>query len=350
MNSRRLGGSYIYTCPIGFYFWTSSFYAGQRFAGACISCAMPSVGRQSIINRIYGISKGEIPKAEISEYLDDVPVKSGEDVEELAKMMLLCTKYLSFSGSGQNEKTEGESGNYLPGNFTDGGSMPVEMLSGYMDQERLMLASLRCGDCAEAVKTAQNLVRGMDAAYGGKTELYKYKIIELTVMLSRSGANPENTGELIEINGRYLKRIEESVSADEITEHLCAAIERMAGKIFSFQGIRHASALRRAERYIRENYTRKISLKEIAGISGLSAPYFSTIFKDEMGENLSNYLNRLRVEKASAMLRETENPINGISQACGFEDQSWFSKIFKTYTGTSPCRYREHGGLEHGRG
>ena len=91
-------------------------------------------------------------------------------------------------------------------------------------------------------------------------------------------------------------------------------------------------------------------MKEIADVSGLSAPYFSTIFKDEMGENLSNYLNRLRIEKASAMLRETEFPINGISEACGFEDQSWFSKVFKNYTGFSPCKYREQGGtVEYGK-
>jgi len=117
----------------------------------------------------------------------------------------------------------------------------------------------------------------------------------------------------------------------------------MAGKIFSFQGIRHASALRKAERYIWENYTRKISLKEIADASGLSAPYFSTVFKNEMGENLSNYLNRLRVEKALMMLGETDSPINKISADCGFEDQSWFSKVFKSYTGISPYEYRKNG-------
>jgi AraC-like DNA-binding protein len=117
----------------------------------------------------------------------------------------------------------------------------------------------------------------------------------------------------------------------------------MAGQIFSFQGIRHASALRKAERYIWENYTRKISLREIAAASGLSAPYFSSIFKEEMGENLSNYLNRLRVERAATMLTESELSLNDIAASCGFEDQSWFSKIFKSYTGISPGKYRERG-------
>jgi AraC-like DNA-binding protein len=87
-----------------------------------------------------------------------------------------------------------------------------------------------------------------------------------------------------------------------------------------------------------------MSLHEIAKVAGLSAPYFSTIFKEEMGENLSKYINRLRVEKASKLLLETNLTLSEISGACCFEDQSWFSKIFKAFTGISPGKYRNQGG------
>ncbi|MDR1899548.1 MAG: AraC family transcriptional regulator, partial [Treponema sp.] len=137
---------------------------------------------------------------------------------------------------------------------------------------------------------------------------------------------------------------QEAQSIEELTDVLHITVERMAGQIFSFQGIRHASALRKAERYIWENYTRKISLQEIADASGLSAPYFSTIFKEEMGENLSSYLNRLRVERAGHLLLETDLSLSEIAGSCGFEDQSWFSKIFKSFTGISPGKYRVQGG------
>jgi YesN/AraC family two-component response regulator len=148
----------------------------------------------------------------------------------------------------------------------------------------------------------------------------------------------------LETNNRYLRRIQEAKSIEELTDVLHIIVERMSGQIFSFQGVRHASALRRAERFIWENYTRKISLQEIASASGLSAPYFSTIFKEEMGENLSIYLNRLRVEKASHMLMETDLSLSEIASSCGFEDQSWFSKIFKSFTGISPGKFRGQGG------
>jgi AraC-like DNA-binding protein len=102
--------------------------------------------------------------------------------------------------------------------------------------------------------------------------------------------------------------------------------------------------MRKAEQFIRENLTRKMSLGEIAAVAGLSAPYFSTIFKNEMDENLSKYINRLRVEKASKMLLETNLSLSDISSECCFEDQSWFSKIFKSFTGISPGKYRSQGG------
>ena len=167
----------------------------------------------------------------------------------------------------------------------------------------------------------------------------------MTVLLSRAGATEEKNEVLVEASSHHLKRIKNSQTANEVIENFCLVVERMAGKIFSFQGIRHASALRKAERFIWGNYTRKVSLKEIADVSGLSAPYFSTIFKDEMRETLSDYLNRLRVEKAATMLRETDMLISQISSACGFEDQSWFSKIFRNHTGISPCKYRRTVGV-----
>jgi AraC-like DNA-binding protein/ligand-binding sensor protein len=332
-EARKLGGSYLYTCPIGFFFWTSPFFSGERFAGALMSSGILAADRQLALDRMFKVCKGDVSHAEISGYLDDIPEKSNEDAKVLAQMMMLCAEQISYRDS-RLDDSAGSGGkqslmNYQP-NFPD--------------QERSLIASLRRGDSAEAQAIMRELLDGISTASDGNIDRLKLKAIELVVLLSRTGANSENSEELVEANNRYLKRIEDAKTVEEVTGHMRLILDQMAGKLFSFQGIRHASALRKAERFIWENYHRKISLKEIADVSGLSAPYFSTIFKEEMGENLSTYLNRLRVEKASSMLRETELPINGISAACGFEDQSWFSKIFKHYTGYSPCQYREQGG------
>ena len=326
-NARKSGGSYLYSCPVGFYFWSSPFLVGERFAGTFISTVIPLAEREKALDRMFRICRGEISRAEIAGHIDGYPARTEEEIRGLACMSQLCARQISRS------KSVGLSTEWAEYDCPSSPDSPE-------DQERLLLASLRRGDNVEARSITQRILGG---ASEGNVEQFKLKAIELAAMLSRSGSNAENSRELVEENNRYLMRIKGLTSAEEITSYTCMAVERMSGKIFSFQGLRHASALRKAERFIQKNYTRKISLREIADASGLSAPYFSTIFKDEMGENLSNYLNRIRVEKACAMLRETDDPVRGISIACGFEDQSWFSKIFKSYTGHSPCKYRKLG-------
>jgi AraC-like DNA-binding protein/ligand-binding sensor protein len=333
-EARKLGGSCVYTCSLGLYFWTSPFFSGERFAGALMSSGGVVVNsKQTMLDRIFNTYKGEISRAEISQYLDSIPERNNEDINALVQMMLLCAGRISSRDSNLND---------LPGDDNLQGSLDFQPV--FLEQERSLIASLRRGDNVEAGNIMRSLLSDLDTAVNGNLDNFKLKIMELVVMLSRTGANSKSNEELVEANNRFLKRIENSKTIEEVSGNIRLIMEQMAGKIFSFQGVRHASALRKAERFIWENYSRKISLKEIADVSGLSAPYFSTIFKDEMGENLSNYLNRLRVEKASSMLKETDSSISGISVACGFEDQSWFSKVFKCYTGFSPSKYREHGG------
>jgi len=313
-EARRLGGVYIYICPDGYAFWTSPFYSGERFAGALLS------------GGVRGLEKNH------------------NKVKALAQMMLICADQISGMSFVQKNITN----RLMTINSKPAADFLNSENNAYpMDMERILLANLRRGDNIEAKKVLVNLLNTLHEDIKGNFEAFRLKAMELAVLLSRTALNSKDIKNetILDINNRYLKKIEQSSNLQEITEILSTITELMSGKIFSFHGVRHFSALRKAERYIWENYTRKISLQEIAKASGLSAPYFSTIFKQEMGENLSNYLNRLRVEKASSMLINTNFPISGVAANCGFEDQSWFSKIFKNYTGLTPGKYREQGSI-----
>ena len=214
-----------------------------------------------------------------------------------------------------------------------------------MEKERLLLAAFQRGDNITGHKIIDELVDDFNAKNDQNIELERVRIIELLVLFSRSATTSKSSssGLILKTSEKNLKRILASKSTAEFKETLHHAAEQMAGEIFNFRGMRHASALRRAQRYIWKNIDKKISLKDISQAAGLSAPYFSTIFREEIGENLSNYINRLRVEKAAILLKETRNSIKTITKCCGFQDQSWFSKIFKKSTGTTPGKYRETG-------
>ena len=336
----KIGGSYIYTCPVGFSFWTSPIFAGERFAGAFISSVIPSLGRQEALDRLFRICKGDISRAEIARQIEEVPARTDSEILALARMMRFCAEHVSVHGpEGHETKQEKHAG--LCQCCNQEVCQSKHSYVNLLDNERLLLASLRRGDKADALMIVEKM---LDKLNSNNVEQFKLKAIELIVLLSRTGSHAHNE-KSTEDTSRFVTRIMHSETIDEVSQNLHMVVEQMTGMIFSFRGIRHASALRKAERFIWKNYTRKISLKEVANVAGLSAPYFSTVFKEEMRENFSHYLNRLRVEKASAMLRETECPINHIAAACGFEDQSWFSKIFKSFTGLSPCKYREIGGV-----
>ena len=323
-KARIHGGSYIYVCPAGYAFWTSPFYSGERFAGALLSGGVQGLQENS------------------------------DKVKALAQMMLICADQISGMSFVQKNITTRLSEAESETEMEDAGTQTTIDFKNNSknlnedacaDMERMLFANLRRGDNVEAKKILLDLLEAVFREVNGNFPVFRLKAMELTVLLSREVFNlleiKDDT--ILEINNRYLKKLEETSSFNEIAEILTIIVERMSGKLFSFHGVCHFSALRKAERYIWKNYTRKLSLREIAKVSGLSAPYFSTIFKEEMGENLSSYLNRLRVEKASTMLLATNMSISGIAAACGFEDQSWFSKIFKSNTGLSPGKFREQG-------
>jgi len=329
-KARTLGGSYIYTCVKSLIFWTSPFYSGERLAGALLS--------------------GGVRRTE----------RNSDKVKALARIMLLCANQISGMSFVQknvnninsvNDTKYADNERYKETNQHKEKNHRYANCQEGIDMERTLLACLRRGDNAEGQNILFNLLKALFQTVRNNfseaqwISVFKLKAIELAVLLTRAVSDPKNikNNTALETTERCLRKIEESNTFEEIAEILSSITERMSGMIFSFNGVRHFSALRKAERYIWNHYTRKLGLKEIAQASGLSAPYFSTIFKEEMGENLSNYLNRLRVDKAAAMLTTTNIPISEVAKICGFEDQSWFSKIFKNNTGLTPGKYRECG-------
>jgi YesN/AraC family two-component response regulator len=353
-EAQKRGGTYIYICEMGFTYWCSPLFSAGRSAGALIAGGVLSIDREQVLAKLRDRKDAGINQEEAEKTLDDIPSLTHEDITAHARLLLLCAEQISRGTEDYQEaaKRRAQQQSYLSNQISRiktkqsrGGGKP-----GYpLDKERMLLAALRRGDSDTGGKILNELLEILHVSNPNNFKFMQLRAIELVVLLSRAAVTPDTSEDnlMLESNNRYLRRIQDAKNTEELTDILHIIVDRMSGQIFSFQGVRHASALRKAERYIWENYTRKISLQEIAAASGLSAPYFSTIFKEEMGENLSTYLNRLRVEKAATMLTESDLSLNEIAGACGFEDQSWFSKIFKNFIGMSPGKYREQGNSIH---
>lgn len=94
--------------------------------------------------------------------------------------------------------------------------------------------------------------------------------------------------------------------------------------------------------YIQRHYGNPmLSTKEISEYASLSASYACTIFKNETGQTLNQYLTEYRLKKAQELLNDPRNTVSTVSTMVGYNDSNYFSKAFKKYTGISPSVYRE---------
>ena len=91
--------------------------------------------------------------------------------------------------------------------------------------------------------------------------------------------------------------------------------------------------------FMEKHFASPLSVGEIAAAVGISQSHLRSLFRRTWGEPPVRYLNRVRVERAKEMLASGQFPLEEIAVACGFQNEYYFSRVFKEFTGISPGRY-----------
>lgn len=97
---------------------------------------------------------------------------------------------------------------------------------------------------------------------------------------------------------------------------------------------------------IKQKYSEQISLAQMADSAGFSPKYFCRVFHEVTHYTPMEYLNQYRVNRAAEMLLSTDESIEDIAYNCGFNDISYFIKLFKRYKNITPLKYRTEGQSE----
>ncbi|MBQ2754188.1 MAG: helix-turn-helix transcriptional regulator [Clostridia bacterium] len=133
---------------------------------------------------------------------------------------------------------------------------------------------------------------------------------------------------------RHLITAIEEDSADTVKEHFANDILLMAQKG------KTENTMLPAYSYITENYSEKLSLKDLAQINCCSVQTLINRFKKHTGKTPVKYLTELRVKKAKEYLLNTDLTIGEISELLGFDNVYYFSNVFKNATGMAPLKFR----------
>ncbi len=101
------------------------------------------------------------------------------------------------------------------------------------------------------------------------------------------------------------------------------------------------TAIELAQQYIRKNYARPLTRTDLAALVGFNPNYFSTCFHAVTGVRFSDYLQKIRIERAKQLLTTTLLPIAEVSRQVGYPDYRHFCKLFSRQAGLPPSEYRK---------
>ena len=350
LQAERFGGSYIYICSIGMLHWASPLYAGGLPAGAMVGGPVMSIDRDEALAAVKEACPDDVAAPAIGDCVDRIPRAPANRVRALAEILAVAAERVSGGGSAASDEARrridqqsriSEEIHSIKRRAASGEPVPAYPI----DKERELLYAIRRGDETESRRVLNELLGGVFFSSGQRFESIRFRGLELLVLLSRAameaGAEAE---EVLGLNFRYLRRFQEVDSPEDLAYLLDSILSRFMRLAFTLKTVKHTTAIKRALRFIRDNYSGDVSLTEVAEFAGLSPAYFSKVFKAEMGVSFSEHVNRLRIERAVILLTGSDASLADIAGKVGFEEQSYFTKVFKRIMGISPGRYRESGG------
>lgn len=123
----------------------------------------------------------------------------------------------------------------------------------------------------------------------------------------------------------------------ELIKH---AIRYMKKEHSSSKQRRHSIIIGDMEEYIAAHYVQNLTLKEMAGMFFMNEKYLGRLFIAETGQSFRQYLNRVRLEHAAALLVSTSMSVMNIALECGYTNVTYFNRVFHSKFCLSPGQYR----------
>ncbi|MDR3240131.1 MAG: PocR ligand-binding domain-containing protein [Clostridiales bacterium] len=353
-QAERFGGRYIYFCWKGFTHFASAVYFGGIQEYTLVGGPILMIDREEFFqeeilakwyrdqNESYGVLKKDLWEA-----LALVPYFSTEKVHSLSEMLYVCAEHLGETNTRrsdqyEHQKLQGIISDYIMRikNIAEPGCYPLQ-------KEQKLLDAVSQGDIATAKALLNELLGSIFFYSGFRFDMIRSRILELIVLLSRAAVKGGADAEMIfGLNYVYIHEIDNFQTIEDLTYWLSMIMSRFTDNVFHFAGVKHSDIIYKATAYIKTHYMDKITLDEVASAVYLSPPYFSKVFKEEVKCTFNFYLNKIRIEQSERLLLNQHISLADISNLVGYEDQSYFSKVFKKLTGLSPLKYRQARGMQ----
>lgn len=120
-------------------------------------------------------------------------------------------------------------------------------------------------------------------------------------------------------------------------------------KVTTFYKMPYSLYVKKALDCLDARYHEPLTLDDIANTLSISKSYFCSLFKKETGKTFSRYLNEIRIEKSKELLLKETGSILDVALAVGFNNQNYYTVLFKKFTKLTPLEFRNNQHLTHAR-
>lgn len=339
------GGSYIFSCHAQLNHIVYPLISKQTFLGSILVGPFLMDNPDSIlisdITKRYHLST--VDALELYEEADSLPVIPPARVNYIS--MLLFYLFSNLITDGRRELMENnqkllqqsrinESIQRYKEEDTNASAYPYE-------KEKELLTRVKLGELGKANAILNDLLGYVFFSQGTSLDVVKTRALELCSLLSRTAIEGgASTDSILKLNNHFLKNLQQINSMDTLCHKLQEIVETFTESMFHYIPSKNQDIIKKAILYISEHFNTSLTLEEVASYVHLHPSYFSTLFKQVTGSSYKEYLNMVRIEESKRLLSGTDFSILNIAIAVGFEDQSYFSKVFKKYTGQTPKQFR----------
>ena len=220
---------------------------------------------------------------------------------------------------------------------------PMENVDERWEEQEIqkILKKIRMGNSEELETEISHCIRRF---VQNGTTMQKYQIFImglLTEIFRFCNNNQLDSAEFYGEKGELFERCMQMESPEELEKWLLKICEKLRQTVQQERQASTRSFVSKAIEYVQEHYSdRNITIESICRELGVSAAYFSTVFKKETGKTFIGFLTDYRMEKAVELLMTTGDKTYIIAEKVGYADPNYFSYAFKKQYSMSPSKYR----------
>jgi two-component system response regulator YesN len=207
--------------------------------------------------------------------------------------------------------------------------------------ENKLINFMKLGNQAEVFRMVEDIFNTLCSNHNLPVDYVQSICIELIHMASRTLYEfGENIHLIVADHSALFSEVYSKREASELRDTMLALFVKLTNYFAHKQTNKNSRTIQKIKDIISQKYMENLTVARLSEEVYLSPNYISLIFKQETGESVTEYVTKVRMEAAKELLKAPDLKILDVSEMVGYENPTYFSTVFKKYTGMHPQKYR----------